>query len=63
MFGRRVAQRLHRFQLSVSQQISKLKNISLPLFCSQAVPGHIGEDASFKTKYVIVKCLVRTVVE
>jgi hypothetical protein len=61
MFGRRVSQRLQRFQLIVYLEINKLKNISLPLLCSQVVPVHIVDAASFNTKHVIMKCLVRIV--
>ena len=39
--------------LSCLCRLVNLKNISLPLLCSQIVPGHIGEAASFKTKDVI----------
>jgi len=64
MFGRGVGQRLQGFQLVVSLQMNKLKKISLPLLCSQVVPGHIGEAASFNTstKHVIMKCLVRIII-
>ena len=64
MFDRRVGQRLQRFQLIVRLPISELKKkISLPLLCSKVVPGHIDEAVSFKTKYMIMKCLLGAIVE
>jgi len=51
------------FSLSYLCGLVNLKKNSLPLLCSQVVPADIGEAASFKTKDVIMKCLVRAVVE